>query len=111
MTMNTYTISDKTRQEILKVFENNHRIELEYFKNKKTSKEREVEYLEESKTNPNIPLHCLIYKTMTGIEQQIKNASDNFPVGFYLEYNEPPYIDYEFIMKKFLIQKLDFNEE
>lgn len=113
--MQEYTISNKTRQELLDVFDNNHRIEIENFKIQKPSKDREVKYLEELKTNPNIPMpQNLIYRTMTGIEEQIKHASDNFPFGLYLEYEEPQPPDSEinnsiFHLKRFPIQRLNSN--
>ena len=110
--MQEYTISKKTRQELLDVFDNNHNIELKFFiysEHLKTSRDREAEYLEELRMNPSLPMpQGLIYRTMTGIEEQIKQAPSGTSFGLYLEYEEPSNLDIEssrIHVKKFLIQK------
>jgi hypothetical protein len=73
--MQEYTISNKTRRNIQKIFDNNHRIEVELYRAEKTSRDLEKEYLEELRMNPSLPMpQGLIYRTMTGIEEQLKNA-------------------------------------
>jgi hypothetical protein len=105
--MQEYTISNKTRRNIQKIFDNNHRIEVELYRAEKTSRDLEEEYLEELRMNPSLPLpQSLLYTTMAGIEEQLKHASSDKPFGFYTIMKEKLH---SFSIEKFPIEGTNFS--
>lgn len=67
-----FTITEETRQKILEIFDINEEFEF-FYGSKKTSKQKEKEYLEEKANNPDLKFPSILrFSTITGIEHQIE---------------------------------------
>ena len=77
-----YNITEKTRQMIIEVFNENEKNENLYYPNSKTTKEMEKDYLVEKLNNSNLEIPSnLLFSTMTGIEEQILRCNNGNGYG------------------------------
>ena len=77
-----YNITEKTRQMLIEVFNENEKNEKLYYPNSRTMKEIEKDYLIEKLNNLNLELPSnLLFSTMTGIGEQILRCNNDNKQG------------------------------
>ena len=104
-------LTQSQRKLLEEVFNDNEYIERNIMNCKQTTKDREKQYLEDLKENPNLELPSVLnLNTITGIEEQIKKLNsedDSFTTILYLKQNREKAENGDFVMT---IEKLELGK-